>query len=150
MLVEGHRPLPAEGVKCTSVQNPLASLRAEAARLAIAALPGPTVLAGHSGMIVTDLAVDPKVTALVYVAARAPDAGEDYTALAKTYPTHPATAGIVRTDQLSAAFLHDFAGDLPPLPRCCTEMLLRLHFVTRCLAPWRSGFVGISRCSAAL
>jgi len=28
-------------------------------------------------MIVTDVAVDPKVTALVYVAARAPDAGED-------------------------------------------------------------------------
>ena len=139
MLVEGHRPLPAEGVNCTSVQNPLAS--------------GPTVLAGHSfsGMIVTDLAVDPKVTALVYVAARAPDAGEDYTALAKTYPTRPATAGIVRTGQLSEeAFLHDFAGDLPPLPRCCTEMLLRPHFVTRCLAPWRSGFVGISRCSAAL
>jgi len=26
---------------------------------------------------VTDVAVDPKVTALVYVAARAPDAGED-------------------------------------------------------------------------
>ena len=33
-------------------------------------------------------------TALVYVAARAPDAGEDYTALAKNYPTPPATAGI--------------------------------------------------------
>ena len=34
---------------------------------------------GHScsGMIVTDAAVDPKVTALVYVAARGPDAGED-------------------------------------------------------------------------
>ena len=34
---------------------------------------------GHSfsGMIVTDVGVDPKVTALVYVAARAPDAGED-------------------------------------------------------------------------
>ena len=37
---------------------------------------------GHSfsGMIVTDVGVDPKVTALVYVAARAPDAGEDYAA----------------------------------------------------------------------
>jgi hypothetical protein len=34
--------------------------------------------------------VDPKITALVYVAARAPDAGEDYTALAKNYPTPPA------------------------------------------------------------
>ena len=48
---------------------------------------------------------------------RAPDAGEDYTALAKTYPTPPAAAGIVFDDdegRLSeAAFLRDFAGDLP-------------------------------------
>src|SRR2546421_276098 len=93
---------------------------AEPARRAIAAQPGPTVLVGHSfsGMIVSEVGVDPKVTALVYVAARAPDAGEDYTALAKTYPTPPATAGIVFNDdwgQLSEeAFLHDFAGDLPP------------------------------------
>jgi pimeloyl-ACP methyl ester carboxylesterase len=51
------------------------------------------------------------------VAARAPDAGEDYTALAKTYPTPPASAGIVfdgDEGRLSeAAFLRDFAGDLP-------------------------------------
>src|SRR6266850_2933344 len=90
------------GVNCASVQNPLTSLHdaSEAARRAIAAQPGPTVLVGHSfsGMIVTDVGVDPKVTALVYVAARAPDAGEDYTALAKNYPTPPATAGIVFND----------------------------------------------------
>ena len=69
-------------------------------------------------MIVTEVGVDPKVSALVYVAARAPDAGEDYTALAKNYPTPPASAGIVFNDewgQLSEeAFLRDFAGDLPP------------------------------------
>src|SRR6266404_3430932 len=50
-------------------------------------------------------------------AARAPDAGEDYAALAKTYPTPPATAGIVfdgDEGRLSEeAFLRDFAGDLP-------------------------------------
>jgi pimeloyl-ACP methyl ester carboxylesterase len=75
------------------------------------------VLAGHSfsGMIVTEAGVDPKV-ALVYVAARAPDAGEDYTALAKEYQTPPASAGLQWSGdrgQLSeAAFLHDFAGDL--------------------------------------
>ena len=46
-------------------------------------------------MIVTEAGVDPKVSALVYIAARAPDAGEDYTALAKQFPTPPATAGIV-------------------------------------------------------
>jgi pimeloyl-ACP methyl ester carboxylesterase len=52
------------------------------------------------------------------VAARAPDAGEDYTALAKTYPTPPASAGLVWSGgsaKLSEeAFLRDFAGDLPP------------------------------------
>ena len=114
--------LQQKGVNCTSVQNPLTSLQeaSEAARRAIAAQPGPTVLVGHSfsGMIVSEVGVDPKVTALVYVAARAPDAGEDYTALAKNYPTPPATAGIVFDDdwgRLSEeAFLHDFGGDLPP------------------------------------
>jgi pimeloyl-ACP methyl ester carboxylesterase len=114
--------LQNKGVNCTSVQNPLTSLHeaSEAARRAIATQPGPTVLVGHSfsGMIVSEVGVDPKVTALVYVAARAPDTGEDYTALAKNYPTPPATAGIVFNEdwgQLSEeAFLHDFAGDLPP------------------------------------
>src|SRR5260370_22786269 len=94
--------LQHKGVNCTSVQNPLTSLHeaSEAARRAIAAQPGPTVLVGHSfsGMIVTDVGVDPKVTALIYVAARAPDAGEDYTALARNYPLRPATADIVLND----------------------------------------------------
>jgi pimeloyl-ACP methyl ester carboxylesterase len=80
---------------------------------------GPTVLVGHSfaGMIVTEAGVHPNVSALVYVAARAPDAGEDYAALAKQFPTPPATAGIVFDSdegRLSEeAFLRDFAGDLP-------------------------------------
>ena len=114
--------LQQKGVNCTSVQNPLTSLHeaSEAARRAIAAQSGPTVLVGHSfsGMIVSEVGLDPKIAALVYVAARAPDAGEDYTALAKNYPTPPAASGIVFNDdwgQLSEkAFLHDFAGDLPP------------------------------------
>lgn len=59
----------------------------------------------------------PNVSAVVYVAARAPDADEDYTALAKKFPTPPATAGIVfdgEEGRLSeSAFLRDFAGDLP-------------------------------------
>src|ERR1700758_3088687 len=114
--------LQRKGVNCTSVQNPLTSLdeASEAARRAIALQPGPTVLVGHSfsGMIITEVGVDPKITALVYVAARAPDAGEDYAALAKNYPAPPASAGVVFNDdwgQLTEeAFLHDFAGDLPP------------------------------------
>jgi pimeloyl-ACP methyl ester carboxylesterase len=108
-------------VNATAVQNPLTTLEdavAETQRV-LAWQDGPTVLVGHSfaGMIVTEAGIDPKVAALVYVAARAPDAGEDYTALAKTYPTPPASAGIVFDGDegrlTEAAFLRDFAGDLP-------------------------------------
>jgi pimeloyl-ACP methyl ester carboxylesterase len=113
--------LQARGLNVTSVQNPLTTLP-EAVASAVRVLDrqdGPTVLAGHSfsGMIVTEAGVHPNVSALVYVAARAPDAGEDYTALAKTFPTPPASAGIVFDGDEGrlgeAAFVSDFAGDLP-------------------------------------
>jgi pimeloyl-ACP methyl ester carboxylesterase len=113
--------LQAAGLNATSVQNPLTTLpeAVAAAERVLARQDGPTVLVGHSfsGMIVTEAGMHPNVSALVYVAARAPDAGEDYTALAKTYPTPPATAGILfdgDEGRLSEeAFLRDFAGDLP-------------------------------------
>src|SRR5258707_7020409 len=91
--------LQAAGLNVTSVQNPLTTLPEAVAsgERVVARQDGRTVLAGHSfsGIIVTEAGVHPNVSALVYVAARAPDAGEDYTALAKTFPTPPATAGIV-------------------------------------------------------
>jgi pimeloyl-ACP methyl ester carboxylesterase len=113
--------LQAAGMNATSVQNPLTTLddAVAAAQRALARQDGPTVLVGHSfsGMIVTEAGIDPKVQSLVYVAARAPDAGEDYAALAARFPTPPATAGIQWTGdwgQLSEeAFLRDFAGDIP-------------------------------------
>lgn len=113
--------LQKAGLNATAVQNPLTTLpeAVASAERVLARQDGPTVLVGHSfsGMIVTEAGMHPNVSALVYVAARAPDAGEDYTALAKTYPTPPASAGIVfdgDEGRLSeAAFLRDFAGDLP-------------------------------------
>jgi pimeloyl-ACP methyl ester carboxylesterase len=113
--------LQAAGLNVTSVQNPLTTLpeAVEAALRVLGRQNGPTVLAGHSfsGMIVTEAGVHPNVSAVVYVAARAPDADEDYTALAKKFPTPPASAGIVfdgDEGRLSEeAFLRDFAGDLP-------------------------------------
>src|ERR1700736_3483996 len=113
--------LQAAGLNATAVQNPLTTLpeAVASAKRVLAMQDGPTVLVGHSfsGMIVTEAGVDPKVSAVVYVAARAPDAGEDYTELAKKFPTPPASAGIVWFEdwgQLSEeAFLRDFAGDLP-------------------------------------
>ena len=113
--------LQAAGLNATSVQNPLTTLpeAVASAQRVLARQDGPTVLVGHSfsGMIVTEAGMHPNVSALVYVAARAPDAGEDYTALAKKYPTPPASAGIVFDGDegrlTEAAFLRDFAGDLP-------------------------------------
>ena len=113
--------LQPAGFNMTAVQNPLTTLDdavAETQRV-LDRQDGPTVLVGHSfaGMIVTEAGIDPKVSALVYVAARAPDAGEDYTALAKKFPAPPASAGIVFDGDegrlTEAAFLRDFAGDLP-------------------------------------
>ena len=91
--------LQAAGLNATAVQNPLTTLpeAVASAQRVLARQDGPTVLVGHSfsGMIVTEAGIHPNVSALVYVAARAPDAGEDYTALAKTFPTPPASAGTV-------------------------------------------------------
>lgn len=113
--------LQMRGLNVTSVQNPLTSLSDAVAetRRVLDRQDGPTVLAGHSfsGMIVTEAGVHPNVSALVYVAARAPDAGEDYGTLAAKFPTAPASAGIVfdgDEGRLSEeAFLRDFAGDVP-------------------------------------
>jgi pimeloyl-ACP methyl ester carboxylesterase len=113
--------LQAAGLNATAVQNPLTTLpeAVASAERVLARQDGPTVLVGHSfsGMIVTEAGIHPNVSALVYVAARAPDAGEDYANLAKTFPTPPASAGVVFDGDegrlTEAAFLRDFAGDLP-------------------------------------
>jgi pimeloyl-ACP methyl ester carboxylesterase len=114
--------LQRAGLTVTSVQNPLTSFADDVAatKRVLALQDGPTVLVGHSyaGMVISETGVDPKVSALVYVAARAPDAGEDYSALAAKFPTPPASKGLVHSGgfaQLSEqAFVHDFAGDLKP------------------------------------
>jgi len=113
--------LQPKGLNITSVQNPLTTLpeSVAAAERVLARQDGPTVLVGHSfgGMIVTQAGMHPNVSAVVYIAARAPDANEDFAALAKTFPTPPASAGIIfdgEEGRLSEkAFLEDFAGDIP-------------------------------------
>jgi pimeloyl-ACP methyl ester carboxylesterase len=113
--------LQAAGLHVTSVQNPLTSLAdaAAAVRWTLAQQDGPTVLVGHSwsGTLVSELGTDPKVTALVYVAARAPDAGEDFVALSGKFPATPARAGIEAHDGITTlsedAFVKYFANGLP-------------------------------------
>jgi pimeloyl-ACP methyl ester carboxylesterase len=113
--------LQAAGLNVSSVQNPLTSLADDVAatRRVLALQNGPTVLAGHSyaGTVITEAGVDPKVTALVYVAARAPDAGEDFAALSAKFPTMPVRAGAKEHDGYITltedAYVKYFAGDLP-------------------------------------
>src|SRR4029077_19472731 len=94
--------LQAAGLKVIAVQNPLTTLAdsVAATRRALALQDGPTVLVAHSwgGTVLSETGTDPKVTALVYVAARAPDAGEDFVALSEKFPTMPVRAGVQEHD----------------------------------------------------
>lgn len=113
--------LQAAGLHVTAVQNPLSSLEdsVAATRRALALQDGPTVIVAHSwgGTVISEVGTDPKVTGLVYVAARAPDAGEDFVALSAKFPTGPVRAGIQTNDgytQLSEdSFLKYFANGVP-------------------------------------
>jgi pimeloyl-ACP methyl ester carboxylesterase len=120
--LEVIKHLQRAGLRATAVQNPLTSLADEVAATtrSLDLQDGPTVLVGHSwaGTVISEAGIAPKVTALVYVAARAPDAAEDYTALTKRFPTPPASAGIVHAGGFAQldekAFLNDFANGVDP------------------------------------
>jgi pimeloyl-ACP methyl ester carboxylesterase len=75
-----HDILSKDGFHVTVVQEPLTGLAedAEATKRVIDQQTGPVVLVGHSygGSVITEAGADPKVSALVYVAALQPDAGE--------------------------------------------------------------------------
>jgi pimeloyl-ACP methyl ester carboxylesterase len=75
-----HDILTKDGFHVTIVQEPLTSLAEDVAatKRALDQQAGPVVLVGHSyaGSVITEAGADPKVSALVYVAALQPDAGE--------------------------------------------------------------------------
>jgi pimeloyl-ACP methyl ester carboxylesterase len=114
--------LQAAGLHVTAVQNPLTSLAdsVAATRRALALQDGPTVLVAHSwgGTVISETGTDPKVIALVYVAARAPDAGEDFVALSGKFPTMPVRAGVREQDGFTYlsedAYLKYFANGVAP------------------------------------
>ena len=90
-----------------AVQIPLTSVEDDAAATnrIVADTEGPIVLVGHSwgGVAITQAGNDPKVAALVYVSAFAPDVGETGSGLIGAHPTPPALSTIV-TD--SAGFVY--------------------------------------------
>jgi pimeloyl-ACP methyl ester carboxylesterase len=118
-----YRELKAQGYNVTIVQNPTISLADDVAvtKRAIAAQDGPVVLVGHSygGAVITEAGNDPKVEALVYIAAFAPDTNESVQTLiqnpppgAPVPPILPPQGGFLFLD--SEKFAASFAADVKP------------------------------------
>jgi pimeloyl-ACP methyl ester carboxylesterase len=113
--------LERRGYTVTAVQNPLTSVADDIAttRRMIDAQPGPVVVVAHSygGFVATGAASgSPKVKALVYIAAFAPDSAEPIGPLLEKYPApsgaafRPDAAGFFYIDR---AMFHDiFAQDV--------------------------------------
>ena len=116
--------LTKEGFHVTMVQEPETSLADDVAatKRVLDLQDGPTLLVGHSygGSIITEAGVHPKVSGLVYVAAHAPDVGEDEAALGKKTPSLLAkTDGAIKKTPDGFTYLDPaefpklFAPDLP-------------------------------------
>ena len=95
--------LTKKGYNVTLVENPLTSLAAdvEATKQALAKQDGKTVLVGHSwgGVVITQAGDDPKVSALVYVSALAPDVGQSMATLSKIGPVTEGAAAVHPDDK---------------------------------------------------
>jgi len=111
--------LVRDGFNVSIAQHPLTSFADDVAAVnrTLAMADGPVVLVGHSygGAIITAAGNDPKVVALVYIAAHALDEGETETANGKKYPNE--TKAIKKTDDSflyldPASYPVDFAADL--------------------------------------
>lgn len=124
----GWRPvydiLAKDGYHVTVVQEPLTGLANDVAatKRVLAEQDGPCVLVAHSygGSIITEAGEDSHVAALVYVAAHAPDVGEDEADLGKNMPsfTQKQDGAILKsadgyTQLRPDLFPADFAADLP-------------------------------------
>lgn len=125
--------LQAKGIRVMTVQNPLTSLADDvtATRHALSAVSGPVVLVGHSwaGTVITEAGTDPKVKALVYVAAFANKEGQSGGDLVGAYAKTPALGtiwddghGFLR--QTEQGMIENFAPDL-------TKEEARTLFVTQ-------------------
>lgn len=117
-----HDLLTHDGFNVAIVQNPTLSLEGDVAAThhVIDDQPGSVVLVGHSygGVVITEAGTHPKVDALVYIAAFAPDKGESVQSLiadpapgAPVPPILPPRNGFLALDR--DKFAESFAGDLP-------------------------------------
>ncbi|MER6176742.1 alpha/beta hydrolase [Streptosporangium sp. NPDC001681] len=134
--------LKRDGYRVSIVQNPTLTLDgdAEATRLILDRQDGPTVLVGHSygGAVISEAGNHPRVSALVYIAAFAPDKGESVNTLiadplpgAPVPPILPPVNGFLFLDR--DKFHASFAGDLPAS---------QAEFLADSQVPWGIGALG--------
>jgi len=112
--------LTGDGYRVRIVQQPLTGLEEDVAatQRVLDQQDGPVILVGHSygGSIITVAGSDPKVKALVYVAALQPDVGESSGEVA---PPMPPASNDLKTTKDGFVFLDpakfaaDFGADLP-------------------------------------
>ena len=118
-----YKILKRDGYSVSIVQNPTISLEDDVAvtKRILATQDGPTILVGHSygGAVITEAGNHPKVSALVYIAAFAPDKGESVGSLIKDPPPGapvppilPPQDGFLFLDK--AKFPASFAADVDP------------------------------------
>lgn len=116
--------LTKDGFKVAVVQEPETSFADDvvATKRILDLQDGPTILVGHSygGSVITEAGVHPNVVGLVYVAAHAPDVGEDEGALGQKTPSVLGkTAGAIKKTPDGFTYLDPeefpklFAPDLP-------------------------------------
>ena len=112
--------LVKDGYHVSLVQEPLTSLEQDVAatRRILDRQDGPTVLVAHSygGTVITEAGNDPKVAALVFIAAHAPDVGETEAGNGRKFPNSSrppvkTSDGFLFLDPKN--FPQDFAADLP-------------------------------------
>src|SRR3970040_1997749 len=117
------RMLQTKDYSVTAVQQPLTSLEEDVAitRHILSMQQGPAILVGHSygGVIITVAGNEPNVSGLVYIAAFAPDEGENITDLKSKFAPAPGSAHVQPDDQgyvwiERSAFPECFAGDVDP------------------------------------
>jgi pimeloyl-ACP methyl ester carboxylesterase len=136
-----YRILKRDGYSVSIVQNPTISLEDDVAvtKRTLTAQDGPTILVGHSygGAVITEAGNDPKVSAVVYIAAFAPDKGESVGSLIKTFPPNapqppilPPQDGFLFLDK--AKFPASFAADVD------TE---KAAFMADSQVPWGLGAI---------
>jgi pimeloyl-ACP methyl ester carboxylesterase len=123
------------------VQNPTISLEDDVAitKRTLASQDGPAILVGHSygGAVITEAGNHPKVSALVYIAAFAPDKGESVGSLIKGFPPGgpqppilPPQDGFLFLDK--AKFPASFAADVDPG---------KAAFMADSQVPWGTGAI---------